>query len=407
MATAVNAAVFVVFLAAEALQFHFAGQSGTTKWPKLSANDIHSMYGVPLGFLLLTIVWLNFLWPAPAKTTEKKPDHQILSATESEAAAIEFDTKVAHVFQPGESAGDYDADWKTTFDIHFLVFMIILFGALIGLTVIYEPELLRNPLFWRSNGIKITIMCTVSIFGGVLCRIFGGGYDKKGYIIGGKKQHFKVNYTRKFQHFAAYAVPLLIHTDIKGWSMLHLVWGDFFTLLGFLVQIKPLREAFMPFMLMFNSLDRPEDRPHCLKWIIGGNILPGLALIIFFDWLYTRFGIAQQHLVMIFVLVAGVGDGLAEPVGIYFGKHKYKTRSCTSTRKYTRSFEGSSCVFLSTFLWIIMYRSDIESRQQFWLLMAILPMVMTLAEATSPHTMDTPLLMGLGGAIIYVVLRWF
>ena len=40
MATAVNAAVFVVFLAAEALQFHFAGQSGTTKWPKLSANDV-------------------------------------------------------------------------------------------------------------------------------------------------------------------------------------------------------------------------------------------------------------------------------------------------------------------------------------------------------------------------------
>jgi hypothetical protein len=44
--------------------------------------------------------------------------------------------------------------------------------------------------------------------------------------------------------------------------------------------------------------------------------------------------------------ITGVGDGLAEPVGIWLGKHKYKTRSCFSPRRYTRSWEGSArCAF--------------------------------------------------------------
>jgi dolichol kinase len=248
-------------------------------------------------------------------------------------------------------------------------------------------------------------MCVVSLCGGALCRCYCKA-DENGYIVTSKSSWFKVNYTRKFQHFAAYAIPLLIKTDVPGWPQLHLVWGDFFTLLGFLVLIKPMRETFPPFMWMFNSLDRPEDRPNVLLWIIGGNILPGLCMIVFFNWLFSGFGADQQQLVMIFVLVAGVGDGLAEPVGIYTGKHKYATRSCTSTEKYTRSYEGSTCVFITTFLFIEAYWWAFPTPFQFWLLMAVLPIVMTIAEATSPHTMDTPLLMGLGGFLIYSTLRW-
>ncbi len=63
-----------------------------------------------------------------------------------------------------------------------------------------------------------------------------------------------MNYTRKLQHFAAYLVPLLLHTRaaaaIRG--PLTLSWGSFVTMLGFLVLIKPLRERFTFFMLQFN-----------------------------------------------------------------------------------------------------------------------------------------------------------
>ena len=308
----------------------------------------------------------------------------------------------------------YSQDWKKTFDFTFLMIMVVVGLGLVGVTWLKEPELFRESTFWFSCVFKLLIMFTVSIIGGLTTRQFLKT-DNEGYIIGDTKEdkaskgkmRFKVNYTRKFQHFSAYAIPLVIKANVPGNPVLHLIWGDFFTLIGFLVLIKPIRENFKPFMLMFNSLDRPEDRPNTLPWIIAGNIIPGLVLIVFFDWLFLRFGVEQQKLVMIFVLVAGVGDGLAEPVGIRFGRHKYRSRSCGSDAIYQRSFEGSACVFISTFIWIIMFYHEFENATQFWLLMLILPMASTLAEAVSPHTMDTPFLMGLGGMLIYILLRWF
>ena len=77
-----------------------------------------------------------------------------------------------------------------------------------------------------------------------------------------------MNYTRKLQHFAAYLIPLLMHThaakNIEG--PLTLTWGNWITMLGFLILIKPIRESSTFFMLQFNSLDRPEDRPNTLSW---------------------------------------------------------------------------------------------------------------------------------------------
>merc|ERR1719424_2717961 len=113
-------------------------------------------------------------------------------------------------------------------------------------------------------------------------------------------------------------------------------------MLGFLIQIKPIRE--MPiigpfFMIQFNSLDRPEDRPNTIKWIIGGNILPGLFSIILFRWLYSFNN--TQDLAFIWIFVTGIGDGLAEPVGITWGRHKYWTSSLFSGQddfKYQRSW---------------------------------------------------------------------
>ena len=195
---------------------------------------------------------------------------------------------LTHAGQQAILGRQYATDWKKTFDMVFLVVMAVLMGVLIGVTTIYEPELFHETNFWKNNVIKLTVMLIVSLCGGLLCRSFCP-VDSEGYITTSKASWFKVNYTRKFQHFAAYAIPLLIRTDVPGNAVLHLVWGDFFTLIGFLVLIKPFRETFSPFMLMFNSLDRPEDRPHCLKWIIAGNIWPGLLMIMFFDWVFLRF----------------------------------------------------------------------------------------------------------------------
>jgi len=208
-----------------------------------------------------------------------------------------------------------------------------------------------------------------------------------------KNSRFKVNYTRKLQHFAAYMVPLVLKGTEHG--PLALAWGDWFTLLGFLILIKPLRERSRFFMLQFNSLDRPEDRPNTLNWIVAGNIVPGLICIVFFRWLYASAG--QQDLSYIFIMITGVGDGLAEPVGIAWGKHKYWTRGIFSERAYRRSWEGSACVFLSCIIFCEMFWYTFENPWQHWVAMILLAPTMTYDEAKSPHTIDSPFLMSLGG----------
>lgn len=46
-------------------------------------------------------------------------------------------------------------------------------------------------------------------------------------------------------------------------------------------------------------------------------------------------------------MIIAVGDGLAEPIGVYLGRHKYLCLQWFSKRRYLRSWEGSMCVFLS------------------------------------------------------------
>lgn len=291
--------------------------------------------------------------------------------------------------------------WTQTFDLVFLILMGVLLAGLIVWTEYTHPELWTNYLFWFEQTPKVALMIFVSLLGGLMCRYFCR-VDEKGYIITSKADVFKVNYTRKLQHFAAYLIPLLMHTHAAGFEgPLTLTWGNWFTMLGFLILIKPLREASTFVMLQFNSLDRPEDRPNTISWIVGGNILPGCIMIIFFKWLFSFNG--QQDMVYIFVFITGLGDGLAEPVGIYLGKHKYWTTSCFGDRKYQRSWEGSACVFISGIIFVSLFWYTFESALQFWIALAIVPPAMAYAEATSPHTIDTPFLMGVGGGLLYII----
>jgi hypothetical protein len=97
-------------------------------------------------------------------------------------------------------------------------------------------------------------------------------------------------------------VPLVMHppADCNCEGILPDLWGSSVTLLAFMVLIKPIRENLTCVMIQFNSLDRPEDRPHTLKWIVLGNILPGLCLIILFRHIFRWTG-HPESLVLIFV----------------------------------------------------------------------------------------------------------
>jgi dolichol kinase len=355
-------------------------------WPDLSKTQLGFMIGVPIAALGAIIFLLRVVWPPP-------PPQE--ASSKMKPMSINGPDEGTLLLEAGEVAGDYKADWTRTFDLVFLSGMTIGLGLLLIVTALTWPEVWTNYHFWISQLPKLFVMMTVSLLGGMCCRYFCE-VDSMGYITTNKSSVFKVNYTRKLQHFAAYAVPLVVHSGEKG--PLALAWGDWFTLLGFMLLIKPIRERSSFFMLQFNSLDRPEDRPNTLKWIVGGNILPGLCLILLFRWIFDFNH--QADLSWIFIMITGIGDGFAEPVGILWGKHKYWTRGCLSRRRYQRSYEGSACVFLSAIIFCGIFWYGFSNAYQFWAAVIIMAPAMTWAEAVSPHTMDTPFLMGLGGLIL-------
>lgn len=372
-------------------------------WPNLTTGEQAAIAAVNVGGLIASWILLRLVWKPPTdkQLRDQKELEVRIQALQQQYGSVNDGITPIECLE-GESAGDYSEEWTRTFDLWFLLFMGLLLAALCVWTEMTHPELWSNGWYWVEQTPKVGLMIVVSLLGGLMCRYFCR-VDDKGYIITTKSDVFKVNYTRKLQHFAAYLIPLMMSTHaasaIEG--PLTLTWGNWFTLLGFLVLIKPIRESSTFFMLQFNSLDRPEDRPHTLSWIVGGNIVPGCILIIFFKWLYALSG--QQDMVYIFVLITGIGDGFAEPVGIYMGKHKYWTSSFFGDRKYQRSWEGSACVWLSGLLFVSCFWYTFASALQFWLALSIVPLAMAYAEATSPHTMDTPFLMGVGGTLLYLI----
>ena len=299
--------------------------------------------------------------------------------------------------------GNYDAPWTKTFDLAFLIGCIVALIGLISWSVFDNDKSNIDQAFFAFCLVKIVIAGAVSLIGGLLCRKFCDT-DEKGYIIYTRKTAFKVNYTRKLQHFAAYLVPL-INPFGKHAGLLPHLWETFFVMLTFLVMIKPLRENCRFFMLQFNSMDRPEDRPHTLKWIILGNVLPGLLLSVCFQYLFEKV-LNEPYLVMIIVIAVGIGDGLAEPVGIYLGKHKYTVPAWNFKRTYTRSYEGSACVWITTLIAILIFRGEFNTLHQFIAALAILPPLMTFAEAFAPHSMDTPLMMLSGYTVLAGICCW-
>lgn len=368
---------------------------------EITTSEVLVISLLPVVSLVLIWILLRVVWKAPGTLGLPKYSQPSYGAIPGGDSTLnQIDRPKSSLVEEGEVAGDYEESWLSTFDFVFLMGMLVYLASLFLLTYIYQPWLLTSTRFWLLQLPKLGIMIVVSLLGGIVCRYFCD-VDEKGYIITNKSSKFKVNYTRKLQHFAAYMVPLVIKSEFHG--PLCLAWGDFFSMLGFLVLIKPIRERSNFFMLQFNSLDRPEDRPNTLKWIIAGNVAPGMFIILFFDWLFAN----QSALTFIIVFITGIGDGLAEPVGIAWGKHKYKTRGCFSKNKYTRSWEGSACVFLSGMIFPALQYADFANFTQVLLAMLVLAPTMAYAEATAPHTMDTPVLMIGCGAILYLLTHLF
>ena len=169
----------------------------------------------------------------------------------------------------------------------------------------------------------------------------------------------KVNYTRKINHFALFFVPMFLDKFIPVKPSLELlIIGSILAVAGLIIYIKPVRIKSNFIQRMFLSFDRPEDRPNTLLWLSTQTAFGFLVLIPFIILFYTS---GYEYLIIIPILVNGIGDGLAEPVGVRFGKHKYQTYALFSKVKYERTLEGSACVFITSVVVILFFQSGFTS----------------------------------------------
>ncbi|MGY5858403.1 MAG: hypothetical protein RTU63_03470 [Candidatus Thorarchaeota archaeon] len=205
-----------------------------------------------------------------------------------------------------------------------------------------------------------------------------------------KHKGVKVNYTRKLNHFVLFLVPVLLDSLFPyEHSVYSLVTSAIIAVIPLLMYVKPIRSRNRVIALMFLSFDRPEDRPHTLRWLITQTAI-GYLIMVPMGVIYLSMGL--EFLIFIPILINGLGDGLAEPIGVRFGRHSYSVRALFTEKKYVRTVEGSLCVYFASILIIILFGPVFPTQFQLILALLIIPIVMTAAEAVSPHTWDTPLL---------------
>tara|TARA_B100001750_G_scaffold49353_1_gene37356 strand:- start:3507 stop:4247 length:741 start_codon:yes stop_codon:yes gene_type:complete len=216
----------------------------------------------------------------------------------------------------------------------------------------------------------------------------------------------KVNYTRKINHFALFFIPIFVDYQLNTATFTdidNLVVSGFLATTALMVFWEPIRNAIPLAQLTFEGFDRPEDRPYTLVWIIT-QFAVGYLVIIPFAWYFGQIGL--EELVMIPILINAVGDGLAEPVGVKFGKHPYTTKGLFVDREYQRTLEGSACVWIVGLLAIWLYKIHFNSTE-FIVSLLLIPPIMTITEAKSPHTWDTPFLFFSGYVSLLAICEFF
>jgi len=119
------------------------------------------------------------------------------------------------------------------------------------------------------------------------------------------------------------------------------------------------------------------------------------AWVVLIVWLASG---PPYYFVATALFISAVGDGLAEPVGYFWGHNKYQVLALGTSRRYTRSLEGSACVFLSAVVGIFLFYPGLgyypnSDFFEFPLSLILLPAIATFAEAKSPHTWDQPIIL--------------
>lgn len=154
----------------------------------------------------------------------------------------------------------------------------------------------------------------------------------------------------------------------------------------------------------FIQQDRPEDRPDTLVYQGTEDIMRFAVLLPFKLFFLRLYMDGHEATIYIPATVNSIGDGLAEPVGVFFSGWSrerwsldvtYRTKSLWTSEggfwsgSFRRSYPGSFCVFATTVVMLALNHDEFSSSQLVFLY-SMLPYWMTMTEALAPHTNDGP-----------------
>jgi phytol kinase len=201
--------------------------------------------------------------------------------------------------------------------------------------------------------------------------LFCAGYCKQ-------SRGLKTGYTRKIFHF-------LIFTSSTG---IQVLWGlRTLYLFGAATSVVILYAVLRgDGHLLYEAMAREKDAPHRTYYIIApylATLLGGVTSNIFFG-----------NAALVGYLVAGLGDAVGEPIGTRFGKHPYRVLSFGGVPS-TRSYEGSTAVFLMSLLAIVIafgVSPDLRFEPRHLFQFPLLALFVAVLEAISPHGWDNAIM---------------
>jgi dolichol kinase len=292
----------------------------------------------------------------------------------------------------------YGEEWTDSERRRTIIFMVCLILIWMSLIYIDATVMIRPDIIFWSKIIAQNILLAMVFF---VC-----GYS----VI---FHNLNEAYSRKICHVFAYALPVSLHIlwtqrESEGQSELpdsiELTWTCWFQFIPFLALIKPVRRKSSTMMVIFRAIDRIKDRPYTLTWMTT-QLLGNYAAILFLHlYLASQEDKRRVKLAILPMCINVFGDGLAEPVGLRWGKNKYTTsalwyKGSFCSGNFERSYEGSACVYFVTLLSLIPFYS-LFTATQFAFNMIFLPPAMTLCEAWAPHTWDNPFLTAVCGVFL-------
>jgi phytol kinase len=206
-----------------------------------------------------------------------------------------------------------------------------------------------------------------------------------------RRAAWPTGYTRKLFHFLIFftAVGLHLWRGMPAVNVLGLGMGIYVVLI---VRAGD-RNCF------FEALAREKDAPRRGYFVVLPYLTTAVGGLLS-NWLFGACAVMGY-------LVGGAADAAAEPVGVRFGRHRFKVPSLRKVQLAERSAEGSLSVFVISLLLSLAFLSAYSHLPLVRSLLGsiLLSAAVALVEAFSPHGADNLTIQVTASGLAYFLVR--